>query len=128
MIHFDIKALQKKVSELEAQTNIQGFWDDIKHSTAVLSELKQIQNKINKYNQIKENLQNLKELNALLLFEEDLSLVKELLKDTNNLAKEIDILEVETLFAGKYDKNNAILSIHPGARRYRISRLVRNVI
>ena len=31
------------------------------------------------------------------------------------IENEIDALEVETLFSGKYDKNNAIISIHPGA-------------
>lgn len=81
----------------------------------VLSELKSIQNKVNRFNKIKENLQNLLDLNELLNMEEDLELVKELLKDTATLENEIESLEVETLFSGKYDKNNAIVTIHPGA-------------
>jgi len=88
-----------------------------------LSELKLVQNKVNKYNQINENLQNLLDMNELLSIEEDLQLVKELLKDTSKLENEIEALEVETLFCGKYDKNNAILTLHPGARWNRISRL-----
>ena len=115
MIHFDIASLESKIASLQEETNKPGFWDNIKNSTAVLSELKSIQNKVEKYNKIKETLQNLLDLNELLSLEEDTDLAKELLKDTTNLENEIDALEVETLFSGKYDKNNAILTLHPGA-------------
>ena len=115
MIHFDIASLENKIARLQEETNKPGFWDNIKNSTAVLSELKSVQNKVEKYNKIKENLQNLLDLNELLTLEEDEDLVKELLKDTTSLENEIETLEVETLFCGKYDKNNAILTLHPGA-------------
>lgn len=116
VIHFDITALEKEQASLQEETNKPGFWDNIKNSTAVLSELKNVQNKLNKYNQIQEKLQNLLDLNELLTLEEDVELVKELLKDTTKLESEVESLEVETLFCGKYDKNNAILTLHPGAR------------
>ncbi len=115
MIHFDIASLENKLVSLQEETNKPGFWDDIKNSTTVLSELKSVQNKVNKYNKIKENLQNLLDLNELLTLEEDAELVKDLLKDTTKLENEVESLEVETLFCGKYDKNNAILTLHPGA-------------
>ena len=115
MIHFDIATLENKLIRLQEETNKPGFWDDIKNSTAVLSELKLVQNKVNKYIKIKENLQNLLDLNELLTLEEDAELVKDLLKDTAKLENEVESLEVETLFCGKYDKNNAILTLHPGA-------------
>lgn len=115
MIHFDIATLENKLSSLQEETNKPGFWDDIKKSTAVLSKLKTVQNKVNKYNKIKENLQNLLDLNELLNLEQDAELVKDLLKDTIKLENEVESLEIETLFCGKYDKNNAILTIHPGA-------------
>ena len=115
VIHFDIVSLGTKIKQLEEKTNEQGFWDNINESTKVLSELKQYQNKVNKYNRIQEELQNLIELNNLLSIEEDLELIKDLLKNTAKLGKEIESLEIETLFSGKYDKNNAIITIHPGA-------------
>ena len=40
---------------------------------------------------------------------------KEIIKDTNKLQNEIDKLQINTLLSDKYDKNNAILTIHPGA-------------
>ena len=115
MIHFDIASLKNKQQELQEQTNVPGFWDNIKDSTKVLTELKVVQNKINKYTVIQDSLKNLLDLNELLTLEEDLDLIKELLRDTSKLEKQLEELELETLLSGKYDKNNAILTLHPGA-------------
>ena len=115
MIHFDIASLETRIKTLEEKTGEPGFWDDLKGSTVVLAELKQCQNKVNKYNKLKEEILNLIDLNELLSTEEDLELIKDLLKSTTKLEKELDTLEIETLFSGKYDKNNAIITIHPGA-------------
>lgn len=54
-------------------------------------------------------------MNELLQLEEDETLTKELLHNTFELEKEIDKLEITTLLSGKYDINNAIITIHPGA-------------
>jgi len=128
VIHFDISTLEKKIKILEEETGKDGFWNDLKKSTAVLSELKQYQNKVSKYNRIEDELQNLVDLNELLTVELDEDLVKELLKNTTKVENEINLLEIETLFSGKYDKNNAIITIHPGARWNRITRLGSNAL
>ena len=54
-------------------------------------------------------------MSELLQVEEDEELAKELLKSTDTLEKDIEKLEITTLLSGKYDNNNAILTIHPGA-------------
>lgn len=128
VIHFDIASIENTIKKLEEETTNDGFWDDINNSTKVLSKLKQNQNKYNKYNNLKNELKNLIDLNDLLEVEEDQELIKELLKSTLKLEKEIELLEIETLFSGKYDKNNAIITIHPGARRNRITRLGSNAL
>lgn len=51
----------------------------------------------------------------LLREEEDEGLLKELREKLVLLEREADVLTVESLLEGKYDKANAILSIHPGA-------------
>ena len=115
MIHFDIANLVIKVSELEKQTTEINFWNDQENSSKLLTELRRLQNKVNKFNKIKSELENISDLNELLLLEEDNEMAKELLNSTSNLEKEIDELQLETLFTGKYDKNNAIVTLHPGA-------------
>lgn len=93
----------------------EGFWNDTKRSSTVLQKLKACKNKYQKMTSIETNWKNLKELNELLSLEEDLELIKELLKNTAKLKKDIEHFEIETLFCGKYDQNNAIVTLHPGA-------------
>ena len=47
--------------------------------------------------------------------EPDNDIVKEIIKNTNKLEIDIQELEIQTLFTGKYDNNNTIITIHPGA-------------
>ena len=113
-ILFDIENSKNKLTELEAETLKQGFWES-KNSSSVLQEIKLLKNKITKYNKIENSLNNLIDMNNLLEAEPDDELIKELLKDTKILEQNIKDLEIKTLLSGKYDANNAIISMHPGA-------------
>lgn len=115
MIHFDISGLEKKIKELELKVTDENFWNDQENSGKVLTELKRMQGKVEKFNNIKIELKNLEELNELLLIEEDIEMGKALLKATTSLKEKIENLELITLLSGKYDRNNAILTLHPGA-------------
>ena len=120
---FDIGALKYQVEQLHNQTLDNNFWEDTTRSTKILSELKNKQKKLELYNNLKSELENLYEMTELLLQEEDINMAKEVLKDSCKLEDKLQTLELETLLNGKYDRNNAIITIHPGAGRYRISRL-----
>ena len=117
MIHFDIEKLEKRHNELENLTLEQGFWDDAKKSSEVLKELNSIKGTIESFNKVKSNLENLDEYSQLIMDEDSASETecKEIIKDTNKLQNEVDKLQINTLLSDKYDKNNAILTIHPGA-------------
>lgn len=115
MIHFDIANLQKELKELEDITNLPDFWQNPEKSTPILTKMKGIQNRLDRYNKIESELLNIENLNDLLILEYDEELSEELISNTKNLEKEIDKLEIQTLLSGKYDKNNAILTLHPGA-------------
>ena len=115
MILFDIDNLKQKLNYLEEQTKVPNFWNDVKSSTSVLSEIKRLQNKINKFSKLETEYHNLLDMNNLLLEDEDSGLIKEVLSLTNDLEENLNNLELETLFSEKYDKNNAIVTLHPGA-------------
>jgi len=115
VIHFDIANLKKEIKQLEEQTTKQGFWDDKINSSNVLTKMKQLQNKVEKFEKLESEFNNINELNNLLLEELDESLISDVLKDTKKLEKSLEELELETLLSGKYDKNNAIITLHPGA-------------
>ena len=115
MIHFDIENLEKELKDLEAKTNDTNFWQDINLSTPILTKIKEIQNKLGRYNKIKEEIYSIKDILDLLLLEYEEDMASELDKSIKNIEKELEKLEIETLLSGKYDKNNAILTLHPGA-------------
>ena len=107
--------MAKKIEELESKTMQEGFWNDNKRSSVVLQELKTLKGKYENFSRIKGEIANLEELNELLLLEEDEELGKDLLKNTKLLKHDFEKFEITTLLSGKYDRNNAIVTLHPGA-------------
>lgn len=115
MSHFDISSKQKELEELEKQTTVDGFWNDSQNSSRILKQIKNIKDKCTKYNQIKESIDNLIEMSDLVMQEDDENLAEDIIDNTKSIQNEIENLEIETLLSGKYDLNNAIVTIHPGA-------------
>lgn len=115
MIHFDIAKLTSELSELENQTSNPDFWADSSISGKVLQKIKIIKGKKEKYEKLESELANLIDMNELLLVENDEEMSVDLVNSTASLSNDIDQLEVTTLLSGKYDVNNAIVTIHPGA-------------
>ena len=112
---FDISNLEKELEELQTKTTETNFWDNKQEAQIIFDKIKSIQSKVNKYKELKSEITNLVDINSMLLIDKDDELEKELDKSTKKLLKEIDSLEIQTLLSGKYDYNNAILTIHPGA-------------
>lgn len=115
MSHFDINNKEQNLKELEKKTLEPNFWNDAKNSTQVLSEIKKIKGKCIKYRNIETELKNIEELTELVTLEPDEEIAKDILKSTKKITTEIEKLEIDTLLSGKYDNNNAIITIHPGA-------------
>ncbi len=112
---FDISNLEKRLQELEEQTSKQEFWEDTENTKKVLSEIKKIKSKFLKYKQIEKEINNLLELSELVKLEYDDEIANDIMKNTKKEQKNLEKLELETLLSGKYDSNNAIITIHPGA-------------
>lgn len=116
-ILFDIDNLSKELSNLEEKTSDASFWNDSKNTASVLSKIKILKNKVTKYKELTEEVDTLLEMLELIKEDFDEQLANELIKNVNKLEKNAEKLEIETLLSGKYDSNNAIVTIHPGARR-----------
>lgn len=125
---FDISKIDEELKVLEKQTMNPEFWNDSKNSKLVLQKIKKLKSKKDTFEKIRKELINLEEMNELLLLEDDETLSKELLNSSKKIDKDIEKLEIATLLSGKYDSNNAIITLHPGARRNRISRLGGNAL
>lgn len=115
MIHFDVAHKEQELKELEQQTMSNDFWNDTSNSSKVLKQINSLKGKIETYKKVEKELNNLLEMNELVQLEPDEEIEKEILKNTLSIEKEIEKLEITTLLSGKYDSNNAIVTIHPGA-------------
>lgn len=115
MIHFDVENKEKELKELEIKTTENDFWNDTDNSSKILKQINNLKSKVEGFKKLNNELNNLLEMSELLQVEEDEELAKELLKSTYTLEKDIEKLEITTLLSGKYDNNNTILTIHPGA-------------
>ena len=113
---FDIAKLEEELSKLEEKTANPDFWITNNEETKkVLSEIKKIKSKVIKYRELEKEINDSLELSELVKesFEEEL--LKDIIKSTKKEQRELERLELETLLSGKYDTNNAIVTIHPGA-------------
>ena len=116
MSPFDIANSKQELQQLEQKTAENDFWQkDQKETSKILAQIKQLKSKIEKYENANSEVEELIELTELANLEKDEEVAKEIIKSTNKLEQEIEKIQLETLLSGKYDKNNAILTIHPGA-------------
>ena len=115
MIHFDIPLLKNELEKLEKQTTEEGFWNDQTKSSKVLAQIKTIKGKTGKYKELENESNNIIELIELVKIEYDEELGKEILSNIEKFQKDLEKFEMQTLLSGKYDHNNAILTLHPGA-------------
>lgn len=110
-----ISTLKDELKKLEKETLDTSIWNDQEKSSKIFTKIKVLQKKINSYESLENDLNNFIEMNEFLNLEFDQGLLNELLEGTKKIEKSIDLLQIQTLFSGKYDKNNAIITLHPGA-------------
>ncbi len=91
------------------------FWDDNEEATRVSKKVDEIKNRINVLEEIKEDIDEIEVYIELADEEEEDDLLEQADSKIKKLKRRLDRLELKTRMNGEYDRNNAILSIHPGA-------------
>ncbi len=110
----NVDELSAKAKELEETTCAEGFWDRA-DTQAILSELKSAKDVVDAYNDLEGGVEALYEMIEMAVEEDDESFTDEILDELKRLQKSYDEQRIRALLSGEFDKNNAILSIHPGA-------------
>lgn len=111
----DIDALMQKKQQLEDETNQPNFFSDAKKVKENGKNQKNIENKLKKLKNINILISDCDTLFEILSIEDDDVLFEELKEKLENLKTEVANFKIETILNGKYDNNNAILSLHAGA-------------
>jgi peptide chain release factor 2 len=114
VVLFDLVALKKEITELEAKQNVEGFWNDQKNALVVVNQLADCRKKVDSYTKISRDYKDLVDLvNETKPEEADMiELAKASLTD---VSKNVADLRTLLLFSGEYDALNLTLEIHPGA-------------
>jgi len=107
--------LETDLKQLENETLDSNFWNDNKSSSIVLKRINDIKSKTEEFKRISNTLSDICEIKELLKIDPDENLEHDLISSLNKLENKIDKLEINTLLSGKYDINNAIITLHPGA-------------
>lgn len=80
-----------------------------------MQKLKGLRDKIARYRELKTSWEDLRTLVELAIEEEDESVFDEVKSSYKKLTSDLENMKLETLLSGKYDKNNAIITLHAGA-------------
>lgn len=91
------------------------FWDDNENSQNVMKQMKILKGSVDRYSGVKKNLDEIIFAIDIIKETQDDSIEKELISDINEIESKIEKIKVELLLSGPYDRNNAIVTIHPGA-------------
>ena len=114
-ISLNTEELKESVEKLEAQSQDPNFWNDPKNSQTVLVELKDKKEKLDSYTDLKNSWSNATEFLEMAILDEDETIADEILSEIERIKTEYEKQKTQILLSGEYDKNNAIISIHPGA-------------
>ena len=110
-----IEEAKERAAELERETMVETFWNDAEKSSKKLQEIKQLKDKVESYEELIQRLEDTLTLCEMAIEENDESSVDEVLAETEFIETEAEKKRIEVLLCGPYDKNNAIVSFHPGA-------------
>lgn len=111
----DYDGLAKKAEELRAEQAKDNFWDDMENAQKINKDLSRIESKMKHYDKLYAQGEDLEVLIELTEDSSDEGAMDELQKEINSFSDAVEALKLETLLKGKYDANNAILTLHAGA-------------
>ena len=110
-----IEDVEKEHKEYLDKINSDGFWNDISEANEILKKTKILSEKLKDFKTLENSAKSTYDLVTMAISEDDESLTSDILKETAEIKAGFTELELKTLLDGEYDRNNAIIAIHPGA-------------
>lgn len=117
--------LREKLNQIDEKISVPGFWDNPEEAQKVMKEKKSLEDSIKEYEGLKNRLEDLEVLLEMAeetegaggaeAHEEAQLLADEAAEAKESLERDLENLKLRTLLDGKYDRNNAIISVHAGS-------------
>ncbi len=112
---FDPDSIKESIRDLEEISFKEGFWNNRENSEKVMTELNRLKKRLNPWEKLISRFEDTYELFQIAVEEGDDSLAGDIEISIKSMKKKYAQLEVMELLSGKYDSNNAFLTIHSGA-------------
>jgi peptide chain release factor 2 len=112
---FDLDGKLLRIQELEHRSAAPDFWDNPDQAAVIQKEQGTLQNIVDNWNQVHAAWEDAAIMLDLAVAENDREVEQEVAQTLKNLEKRLENLELECMFNGEHDANNAILTIHAGA-------------
>ena len=113
--HFEPDKKIERIKELQKEMNEPNFWNDKKRSESIISEFNELQNTVNSLKELKDMINDNIDMIELLKNETDEEIRDFVISNMNFIEQNLKEQKVKIYLNGIYDKENAILEIHPGA-------------
>lgn len=107
--------LKKQLEEKTALSETPEYYTDLEKATAISKEIASLTNKVSAFENADKTINDISDIIDLAEEENDESLFEEVDRDLNEVEKNVEDLRLASLLKGKYDKLNAILTLHAGA-------------
>src|SRR5689334_8178118 len=104
-----------RIAELEVEVAKPDLWDDQDRARKVNTELSQLQEDVGVVEQLDTTVSDLETLAELAREEGDESVEGEIQLGLDDLARQLDTLELRALFTGEHDDRDAICTVNSGA-------------
>ncbi|MEI5907615.1 peptide chain release factor 2 [Bacillus spongiae] len=111
----DLETKEERIAELDEMMADPNFWNDQQAAQGVINEANGLKDLVNEYNDLFETHETLEVTFELAKEEADEDLEGELETELVDLSERLNHFELQLLLSEPYDKNNAILELHPGA-------------
>lgn len=112
---FDIERVKEKADRLEELSMNNEFWNDIERAQSTLQELKGLKDILEKFDKLNSAYDDIIVMADMANEENDEELLQEALSEFEDFKDTYEAMRIKTLLDGEYDRNNAILELHPGA-------------
>ncbi|MDD5294749.1 MAG: peptide chain release factor 2 [Patescibacteria group bacterium] len=110
----DIDGKKSEVRDKKLEMSKPDFWKNRERAVEISQKAEELGKEIGGWEELLKETTELEELVAVGNKEEDFSLAEEVESRYEELLKKFEGMEFQVMFSGKYDENNAILSVHAG--------------
>ena len=110
---YNTEEKEKRIDELSQKSLKQDFWNDSKKAGLILKELENLKRQLSQVENLKKKCEDFFEMQEFAQDDEKITL--ELLKEGEEILKELRATNIKFQFKDTQDKKNAILVLHAGA-------------